>query len=142
MPIVGFNFSKINAEIKNENYKGNINVNILLPTIKSLEKKDDIAGMKDIISIEFFLSMTYDPKIGQIDFSGHILYQGEKAVKALKTWKERKILDEEIALDIYNHVFRRCSIKAFSIADDVRLPPPVTIPLLTKGEPKKTATAG
>ncbi|MDI6721689.1 MAG: hypothetical protein QMD85_04825, partial [Candidatus Aenigmarchaeota archaeon] len=101
-----------------------------------------IAGIKDIISIEFLMTITYEPKIGQIDLYGEVLYQGENSKKILKTWKERKALDEEIALDIFNHIFRKCIIKAFSIAEDVRLPPPITVPVMVKGEPQKTTTAG
>src|SRR3989344_1251439 len=138
MTIVGFNFTKMGAEKKNDNIGGNIDVNISLPTIKNIEKKDDIAGIKDIIAIEFSLTMIYEPKIGVIELSGEILYQGDKVTKVLKTWKDKKILDGDVALDIYNHIFRRCVIRAFSLADDVRLPPPVTVPLLTKDEPKKT----
>ena len=142
MTIVGFNFTKMGAEKKNDKIGGNIDVNISLPTIKNIEKKDDIAGIKDIIAIEFSLTMIYEPKIGVIELSGEILYQGDKVSKVLKTWKDKKILDGDVALDIYNHIFRRCVIRAFSLADDVRLPPPVTVPLLTKEEPKKTTAAG
>jgi len=142
MTIVGFNFSKVSAEKKNEKASGNIDVNISLPVIKSIEKKDDVAGIRDIIAIEFSLTMLYEPKIGVIELSGELLYQGEKTAKIMKTWKEKKILDNDAALDIYNHIFRRCVIRAFSLSDDVRLPPPVTVPLLTKDEPKKTTAAG
>src|SRR3989338_10404537 len=98
MTIVGFNFSKVSAEKKNEKASGNIDVNISLPTIKSIEKKDDIAGIRDIIAIEFSLTMIYEPKIGVIELSGEILYQGDKVSKVLKTWKDKKILDGDVAL--------------------------------------------
>lgn len=142
MPIVGFNFTKTTAENKNNEMKGNININTSFPLIKNIEKKDDVAGIKDIVAIEFLVTIGYEPKAGQIELSGEVMWQGDNARKVLKTWKDKKALDEEIALDIYNHIFRKCIIKAFSLAEDVRLPPPMTVPVMVKGEPPKTATAG
>ncbi|MEM7819539.1 MAG: hypothetical protein QXD48_01780 [Candidatus Aenigmatarchaeota archaeon] len=128
MPIVGFNLNSINAKNEEKIVKGEINISST-PIIKNVEKKD-LDLIKDVISIQFGFKTIYEPKIGEINFEGEILYQTEDIKKILKVWKDEKKLDDKIAVDVLNTIFRRCLTKAAEISDELRLPPPIRFPVV------------
>ena len=131
--IIGLNFISINAETKErDDVSGNISVNSS-PTIDSVEKRDfSIPGMKNVIGIGFSFNVRYDPDIGSITLNGEVLYAAEKMDNILKVWKEKKALDDSIALEVLNAIFRRSLIKAIELSSELRLPPPVTLPVVRK----------
>lgn len=130
MPIIGFNLKSIKAVNEEKNTKGEVNINST-PTIKSVEKRDlDIT--KDVIAVQFDFKTVYEPKIGEISFEGEILYKTDDVKKILKAWKDDKKLDDSVAVEILNNIFRRCLTKANTLSDDVRLPPPVQFPVIQK----------
>lgn len=137
MPIIGLNINSINAEISDKMPRGNVNINInSTPKITGIEKKDvNMIGMDDVISFSFSFETKYEPDIGKIAFTGEVLYQSLDAKNILNKWKKEKKINDELAVEILNSVFRKCLSKGVDIASELRLPPPISFPLVrTKDE--------
>lgn len=130
MGVVGFSIKSVNAYMEEGvEIKEGINVNSV-PTVTGIKKRDvSIPGMKDILSVDFEFVTRYTPKLGEITIKGEVVYQAEDAKKMLDSWKNKK-LDSKIAAEILNTIFKKCLTKAVSIADDLRLPPPLTFPMV------------
>ncbi len=137
MPVVGFNFKSIKAEIKKvPTGKEKIEISSS-PMIKNVEKKKiDVLG-KEVALIEFEFKTTYEPGIGQIVLKGEILYQTDNVGKFVKEWKEKKKLSADFAIPVLNAVFRRCLKRAIDLADDLQLPPPIRFPVVRAKEESK-----
>ncbi|MCX6815339.1 MAG: hypothetical protein NT120_00625 [Candidatus Aenigmarchaeota archaeon] len=130
MAIVGFNFTSIEARAENKKTQGNVDINSA-PSIDNITKKDvEFMGMKDVLSFEFTFSTKYTPNIGKITISGEVLYQTDKVKETLDLWKEKK-LDPKITTEVLNFVLKRCLTKAITTAEDLRLPTPLTFPVIT-----------
>ena len=136
MPIVAVNFSKIEA--KNNNIKAdNINVSNT-PSITNITKFDKLFDMKNVVSIEYTYSTSYDPDVGSIAIEGDVLYSSEKADKLVEDWKKNKKVDDDMAVEVLNAIFRRCLSKAIEISADIRLPPPMRFPNVIKDDKKES----
>lgn len=135
MSVIGFNFRSISAFSEEKNFKGDININSM-PTIESVERRDlGFLGINEAVAINFKFVTSYEPKAGEIKFEGEILYQVDDSKKVIKQWKDGNKVDEKIALDILNTIFRRCLSKAVEVADTLRLPPPIRFPVVTTEKP-------
>lgn len=136
MSIIGFNFKSINAYFDEKSMKGDVTINSA-PTVETVEKKDlAFLGISDAIAINFKFVTSYEPKVGEISFTGEILYQVDDVKKVMKQWKDGNKLDEKIMLDVLNTIFRRCLAKAVELSDLVRLPPPLRFPVVTTEKPE------
>ena len=132
MPIVGLNLKTVNAKFDDKKLGNNVEISST-PNIESVEKKDiNFAGMKEAVVIGFSFKTNYQPDVAEIAFTGEVVYQTEDAKKLIKRWKDDKKLDEETTVEVFNAVFRRCLTRAITIADDLRLPPPITFPIVVK----------
>jgi hypothetical protein len=132
MPIVGMNFRSITAKYDPEKVQGNLEIGST-PKIENIEKKDiHFAGMTEALVITFSFKTTYSPDAAEIAFTGEIIYQTEDYKKIEKTWKEKKLLDDSVGVEILNAIFRKCLTKAITLAEDLRLPPPIVLPVVTK----------
>jgi hypothetical protein len=136
MPIVGLNFKSINAKVDDKKITGNMEINST-PKIEFVEKREfKFAGISEAVIIGFSFKTSYQPDIAEISFSGEIVYQADDAKKMVKQWKESKKLEDDVSAETFNAIFRRCLTKAVSIADDLRLPPPLNFPVVTKKQEK------
>jgi len=134
MPIVGLNLKSIHANFDEKKAVGNLEINST-PKIDYVEKREfKFAGLSEALIIGFTFKTTYSPDVGEIAFTGEIVYQTPDIKKALKSWKDAKKLDDELMVEAFNAIFRKCLAKAVSIAEDLRLPPPLTFPMVA---PKK-----
>lgn len=138
MPIIGFNFRSISSsidEIKDTGKEINVNSS---PKIDSVEKKDiDMPGMDNVVSVRFTFRTIYEPKIGDIEITGEILYKTNDAKAAVKLWKDKKTVEKDMYLDVTNTILRKCLSKAVMLADELRLPQPVSFPMVVPQEEKK-----
>lgn len=135
MTVIGFNFTKISGS-NDGSAKGDINITSV-PTIENVEKHDLTSlGISEAVSVNFKFVTSFEPKVGELVFEGEILYQVDDAKKIAKQWKDGNKVDEKIALDILNTIFRRCLSKAVDLADTLRLPPPIRFPVVTTEKPK------
>lgn len=116
--------------------RGNVNINInSTPKIAGIEKKDvNMIGMDDVISFAFSFETKYEPDIGKIEFTGEVLYQSIDAKNILNKWKKEKKINDDLAVEVLNAVFRKCLSKGIDIAMELRLPPPISFPMVKTKE--------
>ena len=114
MTIVGFLFTKMNAE-KKEGAKGKINIsnNVSIKDVKETEVSFSSNDQKAITFVFQFLSK-YDPAIGEISLEGNVVYMAKKdeAKKIMTGWKKEKKIDKDVMRDIQNTVLTKCKIMA------------------------------
>jgi len=136
MTIVGFNFTKIDAERK-EPAKGKININNNV-TIKSVgEKKISLANDKrKVLSFTFEFTAKYDPDVGSITITGDVLYMeaAAKVKEIMDGWKKDKKLPKDMMPLILNTVLNKCNIQALILSEQINLPPPIPLPKLQAAE--------
>lgn len=131
MTVIGFNINSVDAKMEpNMERKGNVNVNSS-PSIISVEKKDvEFPWAKDVVTINFKFETKYEPKVGSITFEGEVLYHTANHKEMVAKWKKEKRMDDTVAIEVLNTIFRRCLAKAIELSADLRLPPPVSFPLV------------
>jgi hypothetical protein len=132
MTIVGFNFTKIEAE-KKELVKGKININNNVAIKNVEEKKFSLANDKQkVLSFIFEFTAKYDPNVGFIKFGGEVLVMDDakKSKELLDEWKKDKKLPKEIMPVILNTVLTKCNIQALILSEQINLPPPIPLPKL------------
>lgn len=127
--IIGLNFTAMNAKVE-EGKLGTKGISVnSTPKIVAVEKAD-VLEMKDVLRIKFDFVSKYEPDVGEISLSGALLWRHPDAKKVLKLWEDEKKLETKAAVEILNTIFRRCLAKALILAEDVRLPPPVQLPVV------------
>lgn len=138
MKIIGFNFTKISAEKKKDNFKdlkANNSINIL--NISEI-KQEVIKTDEDILAVKFSFGLDYSPDIANIEFQGNILLSLEQkmAKEVLKKWKSEEVPDD-FKIPLFNIIFRKSSLKALEIEDELNLPLHIQMPALRKSEDSK-----
>jgi len=138
MPIVGFNFTKINVEREGV-IKGGIKVNnnVLIKDVKDTKLKLGTDKQKTI-EIDFSYVSKYEPKFGTIELEGNVvvLEDAKKAKNMQKEWKKSKKIPEEFIQPIMGTILNKCTIEAILLSKEVNLPTPVPLP---KIQPKRQA---
>ncbi len=131
MPILGISLRNIKADIDDKIApQGDINVSST-PTIENVTKKDiDLFAMKDVLSVEFKFKTSYEPRLGEIVMEGEVLYQTEKTKDVVSRWKKERKMEEGLATEILNAIFRKCLTQAIALAHELRLPPPIIFPVV------------
>jgi len=130
LTVVGFNFTKINAE-KTNPIKGKININNKA-TIKDVVQADLALGKDKQQGVKFVFnySSVYEPKIGIVELEGDLLYlSDEKEVKVIiDSWKKDKKVPQNVMGSVLNAVLTKCNIQSLVVSKDVNLPPSVQLP--------------
>ncbi len=130
MAIVGFNFNRILVE-KSTALKGKVDINNNV-SIKEVQETDFAIGTEKQKGIKFSFEFTskYEPKIGEMNFTGELLYLDDPKTQAevVKTWKKDKKVLKELMPEILNAILARCNIEALILSRDVNLPPPIPLP--------------
>ncbi len=138
MPVIGMQITKIEATRKGDPKPG-FKVEST-PTIMSVEEKELPALGKDkVLNVGFSFAVDYKPDIATLKINGEILFLEEGERKAIKMWAKNKTLPEQMMIELYNTIFRKGLIKALVLSEDMQLPPPLQIPIVT---PKKTDEKG
>ena len=139
MTIVGFNFTRIEAE-KKDLVKGKVNINNNV-SIGKVEEKDFPLGneKQKVIAFTFEFLSKYDPDSGHIKITGDVLYMesSAKAKEILDGWKKDKRLPKEIMTSILNTILNKCNIEALILSERVNLPPPIPLPKLQIDQKKE-----
>lgn len=130
MAIVGFDFTKIDAE-KKSLVKGKIKINNNV-SIKKVEGIDLSLGKekKNSLKFSFEFSCKYEPELGFINLNGDVIYMEEanKVKEILDYWKKEKKLPKEVSNVVLNTILSRSNIKALIISQDINLPSPIPMP--------------
>jgi hypothetical protein len=138
MPIIGMKLDSIEGKRGKVPAKGEIKVNST-PRIMTVKQVDLPSIDKKVLALNFEFSTTYSPDVGDIKINGELLYAGENNSQILKQWTAKKMLPEEVNIEVLNHLFRSCLLKVANIADDLQLPPPLAMPRVA---PKQKAVEG
>lgn len=131
MSIIGFNFEKIMVEKSNKiNSKLNIKNNLSIVNVE--QEKLNLTNSGDVLKFNFEYTANYEPKIGQIALSGHILVmeEAEKVKEILEGWSKDKKLPKPLMSQVLNTILAKCNIKALSLTQEVNLPPHIKLPIL------------
>lgn len=129
MNIVGFNFTKIQAERKKSAVgQININNNVSIRDLKTT--KIGLGSDRVALNVLWGYESKYSPEMAILQLEGEVilLTEPEKAAEMEKEWKENKRLQRETMQRVMNHILDRCSIQALLLAKDLNLPSPVPLP--------------
>ena len=130
MTVISFNFTKISAErIKGIKGKLNISNNVSINDVKSFDL--ELGKNKEkALRFSFKFESKYDPKIGNIELLGEIVYMGKETdiKEAEKQWKKEKKIPKEIVEEIMSNVLSKCNIEALIMSREIGLPPPIPLP--------------
>jgi len=134
MKVIGFGLKKIQAEKNNfSKEKLNINTNIQIKNIT----EEKIEFLKDLIPLKFSFEFTimYEPSIANIKIEGYVIVSVTKqqAKDIIKKW-DKKNLDEELKIDIFNFIISKTSLKALQIEEDLDLPYHLPFPRIKKSK--------
>lgn len=130
MTVVGFSFTKINAEKKN-NVSGRVNINNNV-AIKNVEKIKLPLGTaaQNALKFTFNFIAKYEPDAGQIDLTGELIYlDAEKKITEIeKKWAKEKKLEQGLMTALLNQVLSKANLEALLLGRELNLPPCVPMP--------------
>lgn len=136
MPIVGFNYNKIDVEKTDKVVaKMNVKSDVQIKSIKE-EKLPTGKTKTDGLRFDFIYNIAYEPKIGKVNLSGFVYYLDDPKIlkDILKGWKKDKSIPDAVTLEIINAVLFRSTIKALAFSQEVNLPP--HLPVIPKANTK------
>jgi hypothetical protein len=139
MAIIGFSFTKINAEKTNTAVKGGV----------SISNNASITGIREIgislgkqkqptLGFAFSYTSQYEPKIGSITLEGEVLYLQEqkKLNEITEHWAKTKKLPLDITPMIMNSILSKCNLQVLILARDLNLPSPLPLPKMKTPQKK------
>jgi hypothetical protein len=143
MPIVGFEFTKINVE-KQETAKGKINISNNVG-ITDIKKGDLNLGDTKQPGLKFLFSYKskYDPGFAIIELQGtvHYLTNEKEAKEILDGWNKEKKVSKDVAEQIVNTILTKSNVQSIILSNTVNLPPPVPMPKVNITGPVQGAKA-
>jgi hypothetical protein len=74
--------------------------------------------------------------IGSIRIEGSMLFSGD-VMELLKTWTETSNMPDKVASEVHTAIMGTCVPEAVLISRDLKLPPPLPLPQIKVGKPKK-----
>jgi len=129
MTVIGLTFTSMEASRTDKPVQGEIQVNTS-PKIVEVKEIDVKRLGKKTLSMGFEFDTDYSPGYGNLKLKGNVMFIGEKNDEILEQWKKDKKLPDDISVEVLNHLFRKCLVKAAQLADDIQLPPPINIPVV------------
>lgn len=139
MRLIGFNFTKINAEKLSENSTGlKINTGIDISDIREV-KSTFFKTKEEMIAVSFEYNITYEPSFAKLSFSGNVLLgiEPKKAKEIIKMWKEEKV-PEDFRLVVFNIILKKSSLRALQLGEEMNLPPHFPLPSLKFNKEEKS----
>ncbi len=128
MAILGFNYTKLNAEkMKPASGKVNINNNV---SISDCEEQDISVTDQSGLKIEFTYNSSYEPEVAKIQIKGNLLYADEDDVieEMKEEWEENNSFSKEKMKEIINYVLGKCNVQAITMSKDLNIPSPIPLP--------------
>ena len=133
MKVIGFNFTKMNAERMKDSVD-NMKINTKMDFIEISEAKAPFLKIKEVLlEAKFEYKVDYEPGLAKIDVAGKVfLSVDEKTSKeVLKQWK-KKVLPEEFRISLFNIIMKKSALKVLNLCDDLNLPVHIPLPTLRK----------
>lgn len=137
MPIVGFNFTKINIEKKDRMGSGErINSNVNITNVE--QEKLNLGPSEEILRFNFEFTVDY-ASAGEAKLSGYVAYldSPEKIKEYLSSWEANKTIDPATLSSILNTILFKCNIKTLNLSQEVNLPPHIQLPRVTAENKKQ-----
>jgi hypothetical protein len=130
MRLIGFNFTKIQAEKTKErtdSIKFNSKINI--PSIEPL-KTDLIKTKEDIVKINFNYILSYEPEFAKIELSGNMLISLDSKItkQVLKGFNDKGTPDD-FKIFVLNLILKKVNLKALQLEEELNLP--MHLPLIS-----------
>jgi len=133
MPVISFNFDKIEVERKKP-LEAPLKVKTAIKITEVKEEELIMSGGRKDLLLHFFFEYFVDYQLNQarVLLAGSVLYAGprEELEKIGKEWKKTKKFNPEISKEVLNHIFLRCNIKALAFEQEVNIPPHIVLPRL------------
>lgn len=130
MAIVGFNFTKINAEKTGDiSGKISINNNIMIVDAKEVDVSLGDSDNKGLL-LKFKYICQYEPKVGNISLEGDVvtLEKSDMVKKCVDSWKKDKKIDPSISAQVLSHVLSKSTVESIILTRDLGLPAPIPMP--------------
>lgn len=123
MHIIGFNYTKITAELPEKQPKvERVTQNVEFTDVQ----QSSIQMVKDshVLRIQFTFHTNYEPNGAKIELKGTILLATtEELVKeAQKLWKKKE-LPGDLRLALMNFILNKCGLKALNLEEELNLKP-------------------
>ncbi len=134
MPIIAFNFTRINAE-RHEQKAGPMNIKNNVVLKDAIKTKLALgAQSQDVLRVTFEFMSSYEPHRGHITLEGELIYleKPEKIDSIAKAWQKDKKLPKDEARIAINHILGKCNVEAIIISREVNLPAPIELPSIAK----------
>lgn len=130
MAVIGFNFTRINAERK-QPVTGQIKIANNM-AIKKVEEHAIMLGKAKQEGLKFTFEFTskYEPNIGDMLIVGEVIYinQPDRIKAIVSEWRKSKKVSKDVMTELLNSVLDKCNIQALTLSRDMNLPPPVPLP--------------
>ena len=138
MTIIGYNFTKVKAEKKSA-ARGKININNGIKITEVKESDLTLDKSRKGLKVEVEFTSSYDPDVGSILLLGEVLLilESKKTDDIIKVWKEKKVMPQEITTSVLNVALTKSNVQALILSQLINLPPPVQLPKVQVGQPKK-----
>lgn len=130
MRLIGFNFTKIQAEkIKDRADSIKFNSKINIPSIEPL-KTDLIKTKEDIVKINFNYVLSYEPEFAKIEISGNMLVSlDSKLTKQVLKGFNDKDTPNDFKIFVLNLILKKVNLRALQFEDELNLP--MHLPLIS-----------
>jgi len=135
MKIIGFNFTKINAEKLKESFDiGELKIKTSIDVSEIKEVKTSLLKTKNkVLEIDFSFIIDYEPEIAKVDLKGKLFTSVEPKLskEVLKKWKKKKTPDDFRNL-LFNIILKKSTLKALSLEEELNLPLHMPLPSLRR----------
>lgn len=134
MPVLGFNYTKLDAE-KMEPVQGKVSINNNV-SLTEVEEQDISADGKTALSIDFRYQSEYKPDVAEITIEGNMVYLSDDydGEELAGEWEENQSLPDDAMRDVLNKVLNKCNVEAIVLSRDLNLPAPFKLPTVEKGD--------
>jgi hypothetical protein len=138
MKILGFNFTKLQAEKVSNKIEGvKINTNIDLTKIETVNP-GEIKVKEELLGVSFKFDISYDPDFAKVSLEGSIVLAIDSRThkEVLKQWKDKQI-PESFRLDLFNIIMKKSTLKALQLEEELNIPLHMPMPTLKLPEKKE-----
>ena len=135
MRLIGFNFTKINAEkLSGSSRELKINTNIDISNIKELEN-EFFNSKEGVLSANFSYTINYEPDFAKISLNGNLLVMADQKTtkETIKQWKDKKI-QEDFKVFLFNSILMKSNLKALQLEEEIGLPLHIPMPSIKRTE--------
>lgn len=129
MPIVGFGFTKVSAERKDQLKKQDkVQSSVKITSLKETKIKMS-EEEKEALILSFDFNIDYS-NAGKLELLGNIVYyeSPDKINELLTAWEKNKTVPPEFGAMMYNFILGKANIKALQLEEEVGLPLHLRLP--------------